>query len=121
MPKDKWTRLPARDGKTPSNYATNSKGETWYHPPKEKTIYAQNPAEETRIIGEQMAETYLLLVKRGELKGKAVWVEEGRGTDSQVIADVAAGYPPDIQTTIIPLSKLLKNTKEIQNDNQTNP
>lgn len=25
-------RLPARDGKTPSNYVVNSKGETWYKP-----------------------------------------------------------------------------------------
>ena len=68
-----------------------------------------------------MKETYLLLVKRGELNGKALWKEEGRGTDLQSLEDVRAGYPPDILTTIIPLSKLLKNTKEIQNDNQTNP
>ena len=43
MPKEKWTRLPARDGKTPSNYATNSKGETWYHPPKEKPSTPKTP------------------------------------------------------------------------------
>lgn len=36
MPKQKWTRLPARDGKTPSNYARNQKGETWYRPLPQK-------------------------------------------------------------------------------------
>ena len=90
-------------------------------PAKRKTVYARNAAEETGIIGGQIEETYLLLVKRGELKGKALWKEEGRGTDRQSLEDVRAGYPPDTLTTIIPLSKLLKNTKEIQNDNQTNP
>lgn len=45
MTKQKWTRLPARDGKTPSNYAQNSKGETWYRPLPQKKAPPKPPTK----------------------------------------------------------------------------
>jgi hypothetical protein len=41
-------RLPARDGKTPSNYVENSKGEVWYKPlPAPKLTQESKPEQKT--------------------------------------------------------------------------
>lgn len=45
MKKQTSVRLPARDGKTPSNYVQNAKGEVWYKPLPPKPAAPPKPAQ----------------------------------------------------------------------------